>query len=232
MTLRRHLWRFLRTRGWNQLHHQRWPTGRIYALAARRWRWWQWGEPLRIIVGQPFGGTYDEPTPPTWFYRLNTPKPMWRTRYPRHPLSAIEVIRDYAQFRERTAGLNEDELDEWKAICADQDGDVVLGRRYWGGSFHGLNRWEQRLLLSYLLRWHVLGDWFGARSWLYSLGLHASVHARRPFTCQVTPPRGAGGYDHWYCERGRRHEGLHRYNNMVWGDGLDRVQHVPTPRTS
>lgn len=196
-------------------------------LVSPRYRWWDWGHRLMAIAGEDFGGNWSEPSPPTWYYRLGSGKRMWRTGFPIHPLPTIEVIKDYSTFRERTAGLNEDEMYEWKAICTDQDGELRLGKQYWGGNFYGLTRWEVRLLGKYLRQWRR-HDWWGARSWLYALGLNAAVDQRKPFTCQATPPRDSGGYSHWHCDQKRRHDGPHRFRNYAWWETGGRVQHVPT----
>lgn len=227
-SIRWRLGQLMRKAGWAFSPHDKRITGRLYHLTVHSWHWWDWGHPLMILIGSPSGGNYDEPEPPTWWYRFGTPKRMWRTRYPIHPLSTIEVVKSYDEFRALTAGANEDQLEQWKAICVDQDGALRLGWQYWGKGFYGLNRWEVALLRRYLFRWR-LRSWFGLRSWLYSQALHAAVHQRKPGSCQATPPRTAGGYSHWHCQRPRHHTGLHRYNNMVWGAGVDRVQHVPEP---
>lgn len=222
MAVRRTLRR--RAEYWLRRHGQR-----RLAEVVRQRPWWDWGHLLMALVGQDDCGNWSEPEPPTWYYRLGQGRRMWRTGYPIHPLRTIEVIKDYTTFRERTDGLNEDEMYEWKAICANQDGQLVLGKQYWGGGFYGLTRWEARLLAKYLRHWRRL-DWWGARAWLYSQGLHAAVHQRKPLTCQAVPPKGSGGYSHWYCDQKRRHDGPHRFRNYVWWDTGGRVQHLPTDR--
>lgn len=200
---------------------------RIYCLAMERHPWWDWGHRLMILVGMDFGGNWSEPEPPTWYYRLGPPKRMWRTHYPRHPLSTFQVVTDYDEFRRLTEGLNEDQMYEWKALNTNQDGELHLGHQYWGKSFYGLSQAEVALLRRYLRMWHRL-DWFGLRSWLYSQALHAAVHRKAPRTCQVTPARGTGGYSHWYCGLPRRHDGPHRYVNYTWdGDPEHRVEYDP-----
>lgn len=203
---------------------------RVLSLLRDRHPWWDWGHRLMILTGDDFGGNWQAPEPETWWYRLGPPTRMRRTGYPRHPLSTFEVIKgDYDEYRRRTDGLTEDELYEWRAIAVNQDGELILGHRWWGKPFYGLTHWEVRLLRKYLRAWHR-HDWFGLRSWLYSHALHAAVHTKKPFACNEVPPRGAGGYDHWHCQLPRRHDGLHRFRNMVWGevDGEPmRVTHVP-----
>ena len=183
-----------------------------------RWPWWDWGHRLMALVGQDQGGSWAEPIPPTWYYRLGTGKRMWFTGYPFHPVKTIEVIKDYQTFRERTEGFNEDEMYEWKAFCINCDGELHLGKQYWGGQYYGMTQWEIRLLHKYLRYWRRL-NWWGSRSWLYKIGLHAAAHRRRPFKCQAIPPKGSGGYSRWHCELPRRHEGVHRYERYEWEKG-------------
>lgn len=213
----RRAWRVTRKLGWHATKHDNRITGRIHHLLLRRSPWWDWGHRAMILVGTNVGGNYDEPSPPTWFYRQGEPARMWRTKYPRHPLSTYEVITDYATFRERTEGNNEDEMYQWQAIYVNSDGELSLGHRYWGGSFYGMTKADVALLRRYLRRWHR-SDWWGLRSWIYSQALHAAVHRRVPFTCQATPPPNTGGYSHWYCQLKRGHDGFHRLNNYVWGE--------------
>jgi len=220
-------WRLTFKMGWHKSKHDNRITGRIHHLLLRNnRRWWDWGHSVMILVGTCRGGNYDAPSPPTWWYRLGPPKPMWRTKWPRHPLSTFQVVTDYEEFHRLTEGLNEDQMYEWQAICVDQDDELQLGHRYWGGNFYGLRKWDVALLRRYL-RMCRRHDWFGLRSWLYGQALHAAVHQRKPFTCQATPPRNSGGYDHWHCTLRRRHDGMHRFNNYMWGEvGGEEIGHV------
>jgi len=178
-----------------------------------------------VLVGRNVCGNYDEPTPETWFYRQGPAKTMRRTSYPRHPLSTYQIVKGHAAFADLTKGWDEDALDEWQAMGVGQDGDLLLGRRYWGGAFYGLTKDDTALLRRYLRSWRRF-DWFGARSWLYAQGLHAAVHQRKPLTCQEVPPRGSGGYSHWHCQRRRGHGGDHQFNNYKWTPG-EPVRHEP-----
>ena len=191
---------------------------RLLSLLDDRHPWYDWGHRLMILTGSDDGGSWSEPEPPTWWYRLGAPKRMRRTGYPRHPLSTFEVVTDYDEFRGIYDPLDEDGRYEWRAFAVDQDGDLILGHRYWGGTFYGMTKPETALLLRYLRMWRR-HDWYGLRSWLYSQGLHAAVNLKVPFTCQEVPPKGTGGYSHWYCRKPRRHSGDHRYNNYTWADG-------------
>jgi hypothetical protein len=193
--------RLMRKAGWNRAHGT--IRRRLYDLAMDRRPWWDWGNRVMTLTGSDFGGQWQTPTPPTWWYRQIGTKRMWRTG-----------------FRRLTAGLNEDGMYEWSAINANQDGDLHLGKRYWGGTFYDLPSREVPVLRRYLLRWWLL-DWFGARPWLYSQGLNAAVYVRRPGSCQQAPPKGLGGYDHWLCQKDRGHAGHHVFRSYEW-DGSGR----------
>lgn len=209
--------KWMRKRGWNYQTPRNGLRRRLWSLASNHQPWWDWGNRLMVITGSDMGGSWDEPTAPTWWYRLGDPKRMPRTGYPTHPISTMRVVTDYDEFRAMTTGLDEDAMYQWHAFCIDQDGALQLGKRYWGGDFCGLNRWEIPLLYKYLrmVRRH---GWFGVRGWLYAQGLHAAVHRKRPFTCQQVPPTGSGGYSHWHCGEKRGHTGLHRFNTYQWGE--------------
>lgn len=218
--------KLLRKRGWNRAHGT--TRRRIYDLAVDRRPWWDWGHRLMVITGSDFGGSWDQPNPPTWWYRRSPPKRQWRTGFPHYPLSTFEIVTDHAQMRRLTDGLDEDQMYEWQAIGVDQDGDLILGHRYWGGTFYGLRSDETAILRRYLRMWRRL-DWYGARSWLYKQGLHAAVHAKRPGACNAVPPEGSGGYSHWHCELDRRHDGMHQFRAYRWGlvGGEVVLAHVP-----
>lgn len=189
---------------------------RVYCLVMDHHPWWDWGHRLMILVGRDFGGNWSAPEHelPTWWYRRVPRKPMWRTGYPR---STFQVVTDYEEFRALTQGLNEDQMYEWQAFNLNQDGELQLGHRYWGGTFYGMRHDELRLLRRYLRMAHRI-EWFGLRRWLYSQGLHAAVYRRKPFSCGAKPPKGMGGYDHWLCTLRRGHDGMHRFNNYTWGE--------------
>lgn len=208
----------MRRLGWYSSKHDNWITGRLYHMAVRRGRWWDWGHPVMILTGTCVGGNYDEPHPTTWYYRRNDSRPMWRTKYPRYLRRSFTVVKDYETFRSLTKGLNEDEMYPWQAINLSQDGELQLGHQYWGGGFYGMRRDEWWLLRKYL-RSARRRDWWGLRSWLYSQALHSAVHQRKPFACHAIPDPRSGGYDHWHCQKRRGHDGAHRFNRMEWIDG-------------
>jgi hypothetical protein len=78
----------------------------------------------------------------------------------------------------------------------------------------------------YLIDHKLKAQWLGARSWLYYKALHAAVNKKKPFSCQVTPAPGSGGYSHWHCQLRKRHAGPHRYVNYTW-DPKDGVEYAP-----
>lgn len=203
----------LRRRGWSRRGFRR----RVYCLLTDRHHWYDWGHRLMVLVGDDDCGNWSEPEAPTWWYRQRAPKRMWRTGYPRHPLSTYEIVTDYDTYKARTAGLNEDQMYEWRALCTNQDGGLHLGHQYWGGRFYEMSKADVALLRRYLRAWHR-HDWYGLRSWLYSQGLHAAVYVRKPGACNAAPPKGQGGYDHWLCQERRGHDGWHRFNSYLWGD--------------
>lgn len=205
---------FLRKRGWNHKTPRDGIRRRIYCLASDRRPWYDWGHRLMILVGDDDCGNWSEPEPATWWYRPGEPKRMWRTGYPR---PTFEIVTDYKTFKERVEGVNDDERERWSAISTNQDGELILGRQYWGGRFFGMTKAETALLRRYLRAWRR-HDWYGLRSWLYSQGLHAAVYVRKPGACNAAPPKGQGGYDHWLCHERRGHDGFHRFRSYAWGD--------------
>jgi hypothetical protein len=216
----------MRRRGWNHRTPDDGIRHRVWALTSQRRPWWDWGHRLMILVGSNDCGNWSEPSPPTWWYRQGPPKKMARTGYPRHPLSTYEIVTNYDEFRAKTEGLNEDQMYEWQAIGVNQDGELYLGHRFWGGNFYGMRKDDTALLRRYLRMWHRL-DWFGTRSWLYSQALHAAVERKVPFSCQAVPPKDSGGYNHWHCDQKRKHEGPHRFGNYEWDPTKKHVAYAP-----
>jgi hypothetical protein len=54
--------------GWNHIHGDG-LRPRLWDLASDGRPWWDWGHRLMTVVGSDFGGNWDEPKPPTWWYR-------------------------------------------------------------------------------------------------------------------------------------------------------------------
>lgn len=191
---------------------------RCWRLTTGGWPWWDWGHRLMVLIGDDFGGNAVEPEMRTLWYRRGPAVRMFRTGYPTHPPRSFIRISDYRTFKAATLGLdpNSDQHYEWRAICTSQDGDLLLGRQYWGGKFHGLDPWETELLRRHLNRDRRRRLW-GLRDWLYSQALDAAVAQRKPFSCQQTPPKGTG-YSHWHCQLPKRHSGQHRSKAATWED--------------
>jgi len=219
----RRIERAMRKRRWNYQTPRNGLRRRAWSLASDHRPWWDWGHRVMALTGTDHGGNWDEPTPPTWWYRMLKPTHMARTNYPTHPLRTFQVVTDYDEFRALTAGLDEDAMYEWRAFCFDSDRELQVGHLYWGGDFYGMTRWESRLLGCYL-RMARRHDWFGARSWLYAQGLHSAVYRKKPGSCATAPPKGSGGYTHWLCQLKRGHGGEHRFNNYTWTTGA--VTHI------
>lgn len=205
--------KLMRQREWHFAHGT--VRRRIYDLTVCRDPWWSWGNRLMTVTGTEFGGSWSEPSPPTWWYRPDTTKRMWRTNY---PVQRFHVVRTYDDYMSENNGVDHDsdEHAPWKAIGVNQDHELHLGRQYWGQGFYGLGVAEMRLLVRWLIRWEVT-NWFGARLWLYKLGLHAAVFERKPWSCGDQAPR-PGGYSHWTCQEKRNHDGPHRFRQARWDD--------------
>lgn len=174
--------------------------------------WWNWGARLKTIVGAVRMNVGDDPQPRTMWYRV--PKPR-RQRFTGYPVTcARDAWRtyDYQTMCEATTSLNEDEMYVYRAFGVGQDHELHLGHMFWGGRFYGCPGWEQRLLLWWLLKEQVR-LMFGTRRALWSIGLKASIHAKKPFSCHQTPP---GGYDHWHCRKRRGHVGPHKADGYEW----------------
>ena len=218
MTKRREpvLYRLALARRWNRTDANS-VRYRLWRLASDRHPWWDWGHRVMTLVGENNSGNFDSPELRTVWYRQGQTVRMWRTGYQTHPPRSYEIIDNYRDFRGATRHLDEnsDEHHEWRAISTSQDGDLHLGRQFWGGDFYGLDQWETELLRRHLNR-ERRRNWFGFRSWLYSQALESAVNRRKPFACQKVPPLGSGGYTHWHCELPKRHTGPHRYKSVEW----------------
>lgn len=172
--------RWMRRREWNRVQHDSHLRGRLHHIALYLQR--RGGRPAWVVIvdaltGSTHGGSYDEPSPPTWYYRRLPTRPEPITGYPRRHYA---VIKTYDEYRAATAYLpnrdeNPDAWYDWSAIGVDGDGKLYLGKMYWDNrTFHGLDYAEIRLLTTYLIRWR-LSSWFGLRAWLWRVALHASV---------------------------------------------------------
>jgi hypothetical protein len=206
-----------------------------------------WPHKLMALTGRNHGGNWSPPHAPDLYIRvgaartedrkaIQTPKNEWKPFVTKHAMTAWDGVK---------------RGEEWKTF--DWQDDAYTLRVGWlgddgrihdsgiGGSFSG----EMKLFKKWFIwdSW-IKSDWFGLRRWLYYKGLHYAVHQKRPFACHALPPRGSGGYDHWYCEVPigfqnsiyRRlgiqinHQGPHIYRAMRW-DENGRVQSTVSDRT-
>ena len=216
MTRRRRLpERLMRARRWHRAERGS-LRARLWHLAVLHHRWYDWGGVVMTLTGREFCGNYDVPKGRHMWYRVVNGK--FVTTYDYEDLDRVKGGRAAV---------------DWKIFDVQDDGHTVMMGYYPGGpggttTFYGLDRKELNLFLRWLLvECKLRGEWFGVRRWLYFKALHAHVERKIPFTCQVTPDRGSGGYDHWHCQLKRRHEGKHRFNMYTWiGSGFG-VEHEP-----
>jgi hypothetical protein len=184
---------------------------RLATLIIERRPWYDWGHRLMTLVGDYRTGSYETPRGRDLWYRFADEN---------EARGRIITTHRYADVR-ATAGQDV----SWRVFdVQDEGGTVQIG--FWGDriAHYGMSRRE----LALFRRWdfwecRARGEWFGLRRWLYYKGLHAAVHQRIPFTCQQTPPRGSGGYNHWYCQLRGKHD-THRYRNYTWSADAQKVQ--------
>lgn len=193
------------------------PRRAFDALAPDR-PWWDWGHRVMALTGRDDSGSWGVPRPrDLWFRKVN---------------GRMQTTRHYADVR---ANPSED----WRIFDSQNDGfEIIIG--WWphpahgrGGQIHrdGLDgRAEIELFRRWFFTEWAVSEWFGLRRWAYYKGLHAAVNQRIPFTCQVTPPRESGGYDHWHCQERKRHAGPHRFRNYTWDGGQVEYAPVETDR--
>lgn len=207
--------RAMRARRWHRAEHGS-LRHRLWDVVTDRRRWYDWGHPVMTLTGREYCGSYDPPRGRDMWYRVANGK--FVTTYDYEDLDKVKGGREAA---------------EWKIFDVQDDGHTVMMGYYPTGpeertAFYGLDRKELNLFLQWLLiECKLRGEWLGIRRWVYFKALHAHVERKIPFTCQVTPDRGSGGYDHWHCQLKKRHEGKHRFVNYTWiGSGFG-VEHEP-----
>lgn len=184
---------------------------RVLTIAGDRHPWYDWGHRLMILVGDYRVGSFDAPRGRDLWYRFADEN---------EARGKIVTTHQYADVR-ATAGQDV----SWRIFDVQDDGGTVkIG--FWGEhiTHYGISRRE----LALFRRWdfwecRARGEWFGIRRWLYYKGLHAAVHLKKPFACNVVPPRGTGGYSHWHCEIRGKHD-VHRYRNYTWARDAKRVR--------
>lgn len=216
--------RRLRRRGWHDPKLDGSIRGRIYDIVAQRRHWWDWGHPVMRLVGREYCGNAAWPRAddlyyvhPNWLEKVHRP---WFADWPTR--CGFYATADLDQVRAAPDA-------PWKVFDLQDDGHtLLLAWRYQpGGDGRHKPASIQGREIDLLWRWwwidhRLKAQWLGLRPWLYRKALHAAVHERKPFACNVTPERGAGGYPHWHCRLKRRHPGPHRYGSYVWpGPGAE-----------
>lgn len=189
---------------------------RVLTIVIDRHPWYDWGHRLMILVGEYRSGSYETPRGRDLWYRFEDEN---------EARGRIITTHDYADVR-RTRG----EDVSWRIFDVQDDGHTVKLGFYGDHIEHfGISRRE----LALFRRWdfwecRARAEWFGLRRWLYHRALHAAVHLKKPFACNLTPPRGSGGYSHWHCEMRGKHT-THRFRNYTWSEGEGRTVYAPVP---
>lgn len=187
---------------------------RVLTVATDHYPWYDWGHRLMMLVGEHRRGDYEPPRGRDLWYRFADEN---------EARGRIITTHRYADVR-----ATEEQDVSWRVFDVQDDGGTVkLG--FWGDriTHYGLSRRE----LALFRRWdfwecRARGEWFGLRRWLYWKGLNHHVDLRKPFACNITPPRGSGGYSHWHCELRGRHA-VHRFRNYTWAGGTAPVKYEP-----
>jgi hypothetical protein len=223
--------RRMRKAGWNKSALDDTIRSRIYHACSERGAWWGWGRSAMWLVGRNDSGSAGAPRArDLWYVRLNDLEqfqlPFWADQA--NKLGFVTTT-DY-----RTVRAHPDI--DWKIFDLQDDGHtLVVG--YWptpGGNGRIQPASIQGNEIALFWRWYWIthrlkAQWLGLRPWIYYKALHATVHKKKPFSCQVTPPRGpGGGYSHWHCQLRKRHAGDHRYVNYTWAREGEQVEYAPS----
>lgn len=207
------------------------------ARALGDWyHWYDWGHPVMWLVGRYDTGSAGVPRG----------RDLWwiPTEYVEDRL-ALSLVADCEQRYGcyitteytvvRTTGA---EID-WRVYDLQDDGRTVKVALWPNRPEHDGREqplpWQE-LKVDLFLWWYVWqhkgkAQWFGIRPRIYYKALHAAVNRKIPFTCQVVPEKGSGGYSHWHCGLKRRHSGPHRYVNYIWPGPGARVEYAPVKVT-
>lgn len=226
--------RGMRHRGWTDSRYDDTLRSRI-AHAIGDWHhWWDWGKPVMWLVGRYDTGSAGVPRG----------RDMWwiPTEYVEDQLAAslvadleqrygCYITTEYTIIRASGADI------DWRIYDLQDDGRTCKVALWPNRPEHDGREqplpWQE-LKVDLFLWWYVWqhlakAQWFGLRPWVYYKALHATVQQKQPFTCQVTPERGSGGYDHWHCGLKPRHDGPHRYRNYIWPGPGTKVEYAPIP---
>jgi len=199
-----------------------------------------WGHRLMTLTGRNDSGSWGAPRGRDIYMRVG-----WERREDRTAIDGTQFERVITTDA-MTAWDGVQRGEEWRTFDWQDDGTTIrVGWLGDDGRLHdsGLTGSKEIRLFRRWLIWDgwIKAEWFGLRRWLYYKGLHAAVHQRGLRSCNALPPRGSGGYDHWYCQVRRpllavlsgnreHHDGPHQFNNMRWDDSNLRVQHVGAAR--
>lgn len=235
-TLRRRLWRKMYDAGWTRVGMDDTLRSRVAHAVNEQKHWYDWGHPVMWLVGR--------------YHCGNTEPPRGRDLWwiPKEYVEGVaaSLVADYEQrfgcyVTRRYEDVRATSPDiEWRIYDLQDDGRTVKigvwphapehdGRVQPMPTWHTMDaKREMRLFLWWYL-WEHKGkaQWFGLRPWAYYKALHAVVNDKRPFSCQRTPDKGAGGYSHWHCQLRKRHKGEHRFRNYTWGGSGERVEFAP-----
>lgn len=229
VTLRRRLWRLTRTAGWSDTDRDGSLRSRISQALSETGPWYDWGKPVMWLVGRYDSGNAGAPRGrDLWYVHLNDLERFERAWFDgqQNRLGFITTTDSSVVRQHPSAG--------WRIFDLQDDGHTIV-TGYWPtpGS-DGRIRPDSIAgnEISLFWRWYwvdhkLKAQWLGIRPWIYYRALHATVHLRKPFACQVAPDPFSGGYRHWYCELRKRHTGDHRYRNYVWSGSGQRVRHDP-----
>jgi len=202
--------------------------------------WWDWGHRLMALSGTYRGGSSEPPRARDLYMRVG-----WARREDNHHAIEGSENERVETTHAMTAWEGVKRGEEWRTFDWQDDGHTL--RVGWlndegriTDSAIGASQGEMARFRRWFI-WEswVKASWCGLRPWLYYRGLHAAVEERRPLTCQLTPPRGSGGYSHWHCGirrpllaillgRRQQHPGPHRFKNYTWTEGEERVAYERT----
>lgn len=238
-TFRRRLYHRMYDWGWTRVEADNTLRSRMAHGLGETHRWYDWGHMAMWLVGRYDSGSAGVPrgrdmwwVPVSHVERVAEP---WMANFEKR--HGCYVTRRYEDVRD-TQGL----YVSWNIFDLQDDGTtVVIGR--WPSSpdddgriqrlVGGMSRRQVRLFLRWYLWEHkAKAQWFGIRRWVYYKALHSVVNDKRPFSCQRTPDKGAGGYSHWHCQLRKRHKGEHRFRNYTWGGADARVEYAPRDEVS
>ena len=231
--LTRNARRVMQDRGWMMSALDDTMRSRVARAFGDWYHWWDWGKPVMWLVGRYDSGSAGVPRGrdlwwiPTEYVEglaLNLVADC-EQRF------GCYITTDYATVRGTGGDI------DWRIYDLQDEGRTVKvglwpNRPEHKGHIQPLP-WQE-LKVDLFLWWYLWehkgkAQWFGLRYWVYYKALHATVHQKIPFTCQVTPDRDSGGYTHWHCDQKRRHAGPHRYRNYIWPGPGTRVEFAPVP---